>query len=124
MKQGRTPFLAAVLALVVGCATAEAPTPVRDPPALDSLVPGTIGVVVRNTPGGVAVATLRKGVDGLREGDLVLRYNGFVISTAREFNRLVVDSRPGSTARLEVRRDGEVREVQLPVRALDTEPHA
>lgn len=124
MKPGRSPFLLAALALLLGCAAAEAPAPVREPPAQESLLPGTIGVVVRNTPEGVAVASLRKGVDGLREGDLVLRYNGFVVSTAREFNRLVTDSRPGSTARVEVRRGGEVREVLLRVRQLDTEPHA
>ena len=112
------------LLVLAACAAGGPPASAPERPAGESLLPGSIGVLVRNTPEGVVVATLRKGVDAQREGDLVLSYNGFVVSTAREFNRLVADSPPGSTARLEVRRDGERHTVELPVRQLDTEPHA
>jgi serine protease Do len=79
-------------------------------------------VVVRNTPAGPVVAGVRKNVEGVREGDIVLRFNGAPVRTAREFNRYVADSRPGSTAELEVRRDGVVRRVALWVRQLDVMP--
>jgi serine protease Do len=60
----------------------------------------------------------------LRVGDVVLRYNGEPVSSARQFYRLVVDSRPGGVARLEVSRQGEPRSVQVPVHELDMFPRA
>jgi len=107
-------LLAAVL---VACAQA----PVQDP--TDSIVPGTIGVLVRQDGSAVVVSAVRKESE-LRVGDVVLRYNGEAIVTSRQFYRLVVDSVPGSRARLEVRRDGSARTLEVPVRELDMMPRA
>jgi len=58
----------------------------------------------------------------VRVGDVVVRYNGEPISTPRQFYRLMVDSRPGSVAQLELRREGAVRIVDVPVEQLDITP--
>lgn len=107
-------MLAAVLA---ACAQA----PVQDP--LDSVVPGTIGVIVRQDASGVVVSAVRKGNE-LRVGDVVLRYNGETVVSPRQFYRLMVDSAPGSVARLDVMRGGAVHTLEVPVRELDTMPRA
>jgi S1-C subfamily serine protease len=90
------------------------------------LLPGSIGVAVKRDTAGVVVAAVKKdgGADtaGMRAGDVVLRYNGASVSSLREFNRLVIDSPPGSTARVELLRDGKVHQVEVPVRELDTMP--
>jgi len=90
------------------------------------LLPGSIGVAVKRDTVGVVVAAVKKdgAADsaGLRAGDVVLRYNGAPVSSLREFNRLVIDSPPGSTARVELLRDGNVHQVEIPVRELDTMP--
>ena len=82
------------------------------------MVPGTIGVLVTRAPGGVLVTESLSA--GLRPGDVVLRYNGEAIVDPRQFYRLVIDSRPGSVARVEVLRDGAARAVDVPVEQLDT----
>lgn len=118
---------AGVLALLAGCAQPESPAPrVERAPAEDSLVPGTIGVIVRPDPSGVIVSAVgARGPaarSGVRVGDVVVRYNGEPISTPRQFYRLMVDSQPGSVAQLELRRAGVVRIVDVPVEQLDTMP--
>ena len=118
---------AALLALLAGCAQGTAPQ--REPaPAEDSVVPGTIGVIVRADPAGVMVSAVgARGPaarSGMRAGDIVLRYNGEAISTPRQFYRLMVDSRPGSVARLELRRDGAVQTLEVRVEQLDIMPRA
>ncbi len=107
-------MLAAGLALAA-CAQA----PVRDP--VDSVVPGTIGVIVRQDASGVLVSAVRDGSE-LRVGDVVLRYNGETVGSPRHFYRLMVDSVPGSVARLDVLRGGAVHTLEVPVRELDTMP--
>jgi len=97
---------------LAGCAAQPVPG--------DSVVPGTIGVMVTHAPAGVLVTESRSV--GLRAGDVVLRYNGEAISGPRQFYRLVIDSRPGSVARLHVLRDGGQRVVDVPVEQLDTAP--
>jgi S1-C subfamily serine protease len=112
-------FLAVVLA-------ACAPAPLEVPPAAaeaDAVVPGTIGVAVRQQGDAVVVSAVSKGSE-LRVGDVVLRYNGEAVTGARQFYRMVVDSRPGSMARLEVSREGAMRALQVPVRELDLFPRA
>jgi S1-C subfamily serine protease len=110
----------AALALVL-CACA--PVPVLEG-AQDSVVPGTIGVSVRAERSGVVVAAVGDTAarSGMRAGDIVLRYNGEAVSSPRQFYRLVIDSPPGSTARVEVMRDGAVRTLEVPVRELDLMP--
>lgn len=111
--------IAAVLLALGACA--QVPQP-----AEDSVVPGTIGVSVRQQPSGVVVAAVGKtgpaARSGVRVGDVVLRYNGEAVSSPRQFYRLVVDSRPGSVARLQLLREGAVRELEVPVGELDMMP--
>lgn len=108
--------------LLAACLLAGACAPQEATQAQDSLLPGTIGVLVRNHAGGVVVAAVRPGAEGVRAGDVVVRYNDTPVGSAREFNRLVVDSPPGSVAELELVRAGVTHRVQLPVRQLDTMP--
>lgn len=93
---------------------------------MDSLLPGSIGVIVKRAAPGLVVAELRRDSAayraGLRTGDVVWSYNGVPVSTTREFNALVTDSRPGTTARLEVVRDGATYRLEIPVREVDTMP--
>ena len=89
----------------------------------DSVVPGTIGVIVRQEGPAVVVSAVRTGSE-LRVGDVVLRYNGEAVGTPRQFYRLMVDSAPGSVVRLDVRREGTVHTLEVPVRELDTMPRA
>lgn len=112
---------AAMLFALAACAQTPVPAP-----AGDSVVPGTIGVTVRQQQTGVVVAAVGKtgpaARSGVRVGDVVLRYNGEAVSSPRQFYRLVVDSRPGSVARLELLREGAVRELEVPVDELDMMP--
>jgi S1-C subfamily serine protease len=102
-----------VAALLLG---ACAPAPVEE-----SVVPGTIGVAVRQQGKEVRITAVSNG-NPLRIGDVVLRYNGAAVTSARQFYRLVVDSRPGSVARVEVAREGGARVIDVPVVELDTVP--
>ena len=107
-------------AIVAACA----PAPVQGPQ--DSVVPGTIGAAVREQQPHVVVADVRTGgpaaQSGLRVGDVVVRYNGQPVTTARRFYQLVVDSPPGSTARLDILREGAPRVIHVPVEQLDILP--
>lgn len=108
------------LAILAACA----PAPVHGPD--DSVVPGTIGVLVRQHEGRVIVSDVGKSSpaaeSGVSVGDVVLRYNGEPVASARQFNRLVVDSAPGSVVRLELLRGGELRTLEVPVEQLDVMP--
>jgi S1-C subfamily serine protease len=100
--------------------------PIDPPPAEDSLLPGTIGIIVRADPSGVIVSAVGPrgpaAGSGVRVGDVVLRYNGEPISSPRQFYRLMVDSRPGSVAQLQLRREGASLTLEVPVEQLDTMP--
>jgi S1-C subfamily serine protease len=124
----KAPGAVLLLAVLAACARPEA-APAPEPAsaaAEDSVVPGTIGVLVRPGPSGVVVTAVGESGpaarSGVRVGDLVVRYNGEPISSPRQFYRLMVDSRPGSIARLELRREGAVRTLDVPVEQLDTMP--
>lgn len=112
--------------LLVATLTACAQAQVSAPAPQDSVVPGTIGVVVREVESRVVIAAVGKGSpaarSGVRVGDRVLRYNGEPVANMRQFNRLVVDSPPGSVVRLEVLRDGTPHVLDVPVEQLDLLP--
>ena len=117
-----------LLAALAACAQPEVPAaPANAAPADgDSVVPGTISILVRPDPAGVVVTALGErgpaARGGVRVGDIIVRYNGEAISSPRQFYRLMVDSRPGSIARLELRREGALRTLEVPVEQLDTMP--
>lgn len=115
-----------LVATLAACAQAPPEQENRAVPHEDSVVPGTVGVVVRHQGTNVIVAAVGKASAerGIRVGDVVLRYNGQAVTSARQFYRLVVDSPPGSISRLEVVRDGAARTLELPVRELDLMPRA
>jgi S1-C subfamily serine protease len=122
--------LLVLAALLAACAQAPAPAPgeggVREEGRAapeESVVPGTIGVTVRQEGSAVVVSAVRRGSE-VRVGDVVLRYNGAPVASPRQFYRLVVDSAPGSRARLEVLRDGGARTLEVPVQELDVMPRA
>jgi S1-C subfamily serine protease len=107
--------LLVLAALLAACAQAPVPEPA------DSVVPGTIGVIVRQDGSDVVVSAVRDG-NALRVGDVVLRYNGEAVGSPRQFYRLMIDSAPGSVVRLDVRRGDTVHTLEVPVRELDTMP--
>ena len=53
-----------------------------------------------------------------------MRLNGESIANPRQFYRLVTDSPPGSEVTLDVVHDGKPAVYVLPVRQVDTTPHA
>jgi S1-C subfamily serine protease len=108
----------AILLLMALAGCAQAPVPPEE-----SVVPGTIGVTVRQDGPAVVVSAVRAG-SAARVGDVVVRYNGEAVASPRQFYRLVVDSPPGSVARLEVLREGAPRVLDVPVRELDLMPRA
>jgi S1-C subfamily serine protease len=107
-------------ALLLAACSAPAPAPP------DSVVPGTIGVTVREQESRVVITAVARGgaaaQRGVRAGDVVLRYNGEEIRSVRQFNRLVVESAPGSRAQLELMRGADLHVLELPVRQLDIQP--
>ena len=120
----RAVLAAALVAAISACAQQPpAPTPVRDSP-----LPGTIGVLVRAQDQAVVIDSVREGSAaeriGLRPGDVVVRLNGESIASPRHFYRLVTDSAPGSEVTLDVMHEGKPAVYVLPVRQVDTTPHA
>jgi serine protease Do len=94
--------------------------------AAESVVSSTIGIVVVQGSAGVMVAAVAThgpaAAAGMRVGDVVQRYNGVSLVDTRQFYRLMLDSPPGSRARVELERDGAVRCVEVPVEEIDTTP--
>jgi Do/DeqQ family serine protease len=54
---------------------------------------------------------------GLEPGDIILSFNGTAISDPSQFVRLVADSPIGSTARVEVLREGRRQTIRIPIQA-------
>jgi len=76
------------------------------PEIADSLgVTGKGALVAEVTEGGPAAAA------GVRPGDLVLKVNGVAIANASDLTRQVGLARAGDPIHLQVRRDGQVREI-------------
>lgn len=108
-------FVCAAAIAAAGCAVRSDPSA----QANGSVVPGTIGIAVKSEGPRVVVTTVgRAGAAasaGLRVGDVIVRYNGEPIADARHFERLVLESSPGSVARVEFVREGSERTVELRV---------
>lgn len=115
---------ATMLAALAACA--QPPMPQANAPQSDGVVPGTIGVVVRAEQSRVVVAAVRDhsaaAQRGVEVGDVVVSCNGEAVASVRQFNRLVLDSAPGSVVRLQILRAGAVRTLEVPVEQLDTAP--
>ena len=115
---------AALLAALAACAQPP-PVPQVAAPKGD-VVPGTIGVVVRDEQSRVVVAAVKQDSPaaqrGVEVGDVVVSCNGEAVASVRQFNRLVLDSAPGSLVRLQILRAGAVRTLEVPVEQLDITP--
>lgn len=113
---------AALTAAICACAQ-QPPAPLADGP-----LPGTIDLMVRAQGDAVVIEAVREDSPaqriGLRPGDVVVRLNGEPIASPRHFYRLVTDSPPGSEVTLDVMHDGRPAVFVLPVRQVDTTPHA
>ena len=68
-------------------------------------------------PRGVGVRSVVKGSPaekaGLRETDVILRFDGEAVTTVRKLNRLLGESAPEHTARLTIRRGGSEQEISV-----------
>ncbi|HEX7177813.1 MAG TPA: PDZ domain-containing protein [Pyrinomonadaceae bacterium] len=68
-------------------------------------------------PRGVGVRSVVKGGPaekaGLRENDVILRFDGETVTTTRKLNRLLGESAPEHTARLTIRRGGGEQEISV-----------
>ena len=113
-----------VLVLTAACAGDGAKVPVVPAATFDSPIPGTIGVAVTNRDSAVVVVGVRAGGAAaradVREGDRISRCSGRPVVDARDFERRVLDARPGSLIELEVVRGGESRRLTLPVEEILT----
>ena len=114
-------------ALTAACASGEPPPPAQKPEAArDSVVPGTIGVLVTPASAGVVVAAVAADGParqaGVRVGDVVRSYNGVTVLDTRQFYRLMLESPPGSRAQMDLLRDGSVLRIDVPVEETDTAP--
>jgi serine protease Do len=72
--------------------------------------PKVDGVVVQEMSRGSVAYTA-----GLEPGDVILSYNGTTIVDPSQFVRLVADSTIGSTARVEILRDGRRQTLRIPI---------
>jgi S1-C subfamily serine protease len=85
-------------------------------------------VVVRDELSRVVVAAVGERSPaaelGVAVGDVVLSCNGEAVVSSRQFNRLVIDSPPGSEIKLQLLREGAVRTLDVPVEQLDLTPRA
>lgn len=122
--------LSGLLVLVLTAACAGDGTKVPDVPAVtfDSPIPGTIGVAVTNRNSAVVVVAVRAGGAAaradVREGDRISGCNGKPVADALDFERRILDARPGSLIELEVVRGTPggttARKVSLPVEEILT----
>src|SRR3954469_5203366 len=102
--------------LAFGCATTQAV-------GSDNPIPGCIGAAVRLDGARIVVTAVAPAAQaaGLRQGDVVVSYNGAKVADVRQFERLVLDTPPGSGATLEVLRDGQPLVIDLRVTEVPTE---
>jgi len=77
-------------------------------------------------PQGALVSTVEPGGPaekaGLKAGDVILGYNGKPVNDADELPRVVAATKPGTTATMEVWRDGKRQRLQVTTSELKQEP--
>jgi len=116
--------LAALFVLILTAACAGEGVKLPASAAYDGLVPGTIGIAVTNRNSSVVVVAVRPGSAAsradVRVGDRINSCNGEPVTDEREFERRILDSRPGSLIELEIARGAESRRVSLPVEEIFT----
>jgi len=117
---------AGALVLVgIGCAgppSGPAPAPADAVSGPGSPLPGMIGVAVRADGHRVVVSEVGEPARsaGIEVGDVVVALNGVQITGKLKFERLVLDSPPGSRASLQVLRNGVLRVIEVPVTQVRT----
>jgi S1-C subfamily serine protease len=122
----RRPWSALAVALLTTCAACaqEPKLPARG--SSDSPIPGTIRAFAETAATGVQLVALAPSGPatraGLRVGDVIRSYNGTPLTSEQQFDRLVLDSPPGSTVRLEVSRGANTMTIDVPVEELPTTP--
>ena len=79
-------------------------------PADELRAPSTDGVVVNQLSRNSAAYK-----SGLEPGDIVLSVNGTAIGDTSQFVRIIADAAIGSTARIEVLRDGKRTTLRIPI---------
>ena len=116
--------LAVFLVLILTAACAGDGIKVPPSAVYDGLIPGTIGIAVTNRNASVVVVAVRPGSAAsradVRVGDRINSCNGEPVTDEREFERRILDSRPGSVIELEIVRGAESRRVSLPVEEILT----
>ena len=114
----RTTFVVLSLLVLAAACAGDGPAPIPEM-ARESLIPGTIGIVVANEGSSVVVTAVRAGSAAeradVRAGDRITSCNGELVTDERDFERHVLDSRPGSVIELGIARGAESRRVSLPV---------
>jgi S1-C subfamily serine protease len=108
------------LALIAACAE----DPVRAPPpsvSFDSPLSSSIGIAVAPMGRDVVVVAVRAGSAAarahLQPGDR-MRLEGEQLTDATDFERRVLDAKPGTVMRVEFSRGTQTRVVELPVEEL------
>ena len=76
------------------------------------------GLGAPNTSGALIVSMARASVaydQGVRPGDIIVRFNNTPIDDPSQLYRLVADAQIGSTATIRVLRNGKTLEFKLPI---------
>ena len=84
-------------------------------------VPDTSGAIIEDvSPGGPAAKA------GLKNGDVVRKYNGQPVADSGQLVAMVTDTNPGTTVKLDILRDGEPMSIQMTLgeRPSDLSVHA
>ncbi|HET7363683.1 MAG TPA: PDZ domain-containing protein [Burkholderiales bacterium] len=109
--------------IAIGCAADPAALPLDE---AYSPISGCIGAAVSADGAQVIISDVGPAgqAAGLQQGDVVLSYNGRKIGDLRGFERLILDSPPGSAARLEVMRAGRPLVIDIRVTEVPTQEQA
>jgi serine protease Do len=105
----RKVIVAAVTAVVLGGTAMSSAALAQDVLTLRGFG-SQIGVTIRETADGVVVDTVRAGTPadraGVRAGDVVVEFDGDRIRSARQFTRVVQETRPDRSVTMVVTRNG------------------